>query len=267
MDTRTAQRIVLASMAAVVLTAEIRRIGDGTGPTILPPVGGLIAAAGLSTVASSAPDVAAKLALIVLVAQLATNGPTAMTVLAGVPANIAKPRNYTASTAAPSGAVDSFRTAASSATSGQPWWAPGLTGLGIGFGGSTPAGVSSQSDSGDGTVTWKTPAGTTVRTSPRFQARLGPLMATAQAAGIRLTGGAYRSHAEQVALYNAHCHGGVCNPPTAKPGTSRHETGDAIDFDNCQAGSPVFNWLKANAGQFQVYNFAKESWHWSIDGN
>jgi LAS superfamily LD-carboxypeptidase LdcB len=58
-----------------------------------------------------------------------------------------------------------------------------------------------------------------------------------------------------------------CHPPTAIPGTSRHEQGLAIDFANCQVGTAVNTWLKNNAARFKIYNYPRESWHWSFDGD
>jgi LAS superfamily LD-carboxypeptidase LdcB len=62
-----------------------------------------------------------------------------------------------------------------------------------------------------------------------------------------------------------------CDPPTARPGTSLHEQGLAIDF-TCDGGSVVdygdvcWNWLEANANSYGLYNLPSEPWHWSVDG-
>lgn len=120
------------------------------------------------------------------------------------------------------------------------------------------------------------PVGST-QMSARFAARWVPLAAAAAADGVILTGGAYRSNREQIRLREAHGCGGArlydssCkgNPPTAVPGHSRHETGDAIDVRLTGAGgrrSPEYLWLAKNAHRWQVYNLPSEPWHWSIDG-
>lgn len=61
-----------------------------------------------------------------------------------------------------------------------------------------------------------------------------------------------------------------CDPPTARPGTSRHEQGLAIDFHrngvSISSQSPEFRWLAANAERFGLCNLPKEAWHWSVDG-
>lgn len=117
----------------------------------------------------------------------------------------------------------------------------------------------------------------TTRMSKRFAARWVPMAAAAQAEGIVLTGGAYRSRSEQIRLREAHGCGGAriddrsCKgtPPTAVPGMSRHETGDAIDVKLSgpnQRTSPEYLWLQRNANRYGIYNLPSEPWHWSIDG-
>jgi LAS superfamily LD-carboxypeptidase LdcB len=59
-----------------------------------------------------------------------------------------------------------------------------------------------------------------------------------------------------------------CHPPTARPGTSQHEIGLAIDFDNCSSrGSACYRWLSGNAASFGFYNLPSEAWHWSTTGS
>ena len=55
-------------------------------------------------------------------------------------------------------------------------------------------------------------------------------------------------------------------PPTAQPGTSMHERGLAIDFDNCSRGTAAYGWLSGHAGQYGFHNLPSESWHWSVNG-
>lgn len=98
--------------------------------------------------------------------------------------------------------------------------------------------------------------------------------------GIDLGGWGYRPIQRQVELRAAHCGGSsddiwlkpafACNPPTARPGFSKHEQGRAIDFQwnggsiGPRGGEP-FRWLAANAPQFGFVNLPSEPWHWSID--
>jgi LAS superfamily LD-carboxypeptidase LdcB len=59
----------------------------------------------------------------------------------------------------------------------------------------------------------------------------------------------------------------ACRPPTAKPGTSQHEVGLAIDFSNCSSrSSACFQWLAGNAARFGFHNLPVEPWHWSTTG-
>jgi LAS superfamily LD-carboxypeptidase LdcB len=62
-----------------------------------------------------------------------------------------------------------------------------------------------------------------------------------------------------------------CNPPTARPGSSMHERGLAIDF-SCNGGGAIrygnecWNWLAAHADEYGLYNLPSEPWHWSTTG-
>jgi len=101
------------------------------------------------------------------------------------------------------------------------------------------------------------------------------LFDAAAADGLALSGGGWRSAAQQWALRHARCPsreydpGCVGRPPTAIPGVSRHEWGVAVDFTCAGAlvrhGDRCWDWLVANAGGFGIRNLASESWHWSGD--
>lgn len=58
----------------------------------------------------------------------------------------------------------------------------------------------------------------------------------------------------------------TCRIPTARPGSSQHERGLAIDFRSCWRGSACFTWLANNAADFGFFNLPSESWHWSTTG-
>lgn len=76
----------------------------------------------------------------------------------------------------------------------------------------------------------------------------------------------YRTYAQQVdcvrrkGLYSQ---GGKC----AKPGTSRHGWGLAVDLGGGanSNGTPQNNWLRQNAGRFGFRTIPKEPWHWQFD--
>jgi hypothetical protein len=114
-------------------------------------------------------------------------------------------------------------------------------------------------------------------TSPLWAEQVQALLEAAAADGVTLTGSSYRDRASQVLLRRAHCgssHYAVyempasqCSPPTARPGTSMHERGLAIDFHHCATHSTVcFRWLSDNAHRFGLKNLPSEPWHWSRDG-
>ncbi len=106
--------------------------------------------------------------------------------------------------------------------------------------------------------------------------QLAEMIAHAAADGIALDGWGWRSHEQQISLRAAHCAdiwttpASECNPPTAVPGTSRHEFGLAIDFHAGGAAlgstSPEFQWLSQHAATYGFFNLPSEPWHWSIDG-
>lgn len=61
----------------------------------------------------------------------------------------------------------------------------------------------------------------------------------------------------------------LCNPQTAIPGTSNHEKGVAVDFQNMSSKNANYDWLTKNAPAFGFYNDyakTKEYWHWSTNG-
>jgi uncharacterized membrane protein len=59
-------------------------------------------------------------------------------------------------------------------------------------------------------------------------------------------------------------------PPTARPGTSMHEKGLAIDFTcgggTISRGSACFDWLEGHAAGYGLYNLPSKPWHWSANG-
>ncbi|HEY9765446.1 MAG TPA: peptidoglycan-binding protein, partial [Chroococcales cyanobacterium] len=87
------------------------------------------------------------------------------------------------------------------------------------------------------------------------------MVAAAKADGVDLQiVSGYRTHAEQQALCDANP-----NPMfVARPGTSNHEKGNAIDY----LDSPgAWSWLKRNSTRFGFYNYPAEAWHYSLDGH
>jgi LAS superfamily LD-carboxypeptidase LdcB len=107
---------------------------------------------------------------------------------------------------------------------------------------------------------------------------LRSLLEAADGAGLSLGGGGYRSPSEQQRLREAHCPDpqrsppSSCHPPTARPGSSMHERGLAIDFTSSghliqSRRDAAYQWLARNAGRFGFKNLPSEPWHWSTTGD
>jgi len=120
-----------------------------------------------------------------------------------------------------------------------------------------------------------------IRVSASIADNLQRLLNAAAAAGINFSGGGYRDPAGQIAVRRNNCGSSdyaiyqmpasSCRPPTARPGSSMHEQGLAIDFtqggSTLTRGSSGYAWLKANAGSYGFRNLPSEPWHWSTNGN
>jgi hypothetical protein len=111
---------------------------------------------------------------------------------------------------------------------------------------------------------------------------LDRMLTAMKAAGLNPGGGGYRDPAGQINVRRNNCgtsHYAIyempnksCSPPTAKPGTSMHERGLAIDFTcggggTLSAGSPCHSWLRLNAANYGFINWPVEPWHWSTNGH
>ena len=72
---------------------------------------------------------------------------------------------------------------------------------------------------------------------------------------------AHRSREQQEVLYQKYLNG--TGNLAAKPGTSNHESGLAIDFTNTPGAHA---WLAKNAGRFGLKNLRGEPWHYSTTG-
>lgn len=120
-----------------------------------------------------------------------------------------------------------------------------------------------------------------IRVHTQIASQLRDLLAAADADGVNLGGGGYRDPSAQVALRRANCgssdfsiyqaSASTCSPPTARPGSSMHERGLAVDFTYngsliTSRSNPGFRWLDDNAGSFGFYNLPVEPWHWSVNG-
>lgn len=111
-------------------------------------------------------------------------------------------------------------------------------------------------------------------------AKVDAMLSAAKAAGHDIGGSGWRDPQEQIELRRQNCGpteydiyqrpSTECSPPTARPGTSNHESGLAIDFTcngtTMRVGDDCYNWMADNAGTYGFYNYPAESWHWSVDG-
>jgi D-alanyl-D-alanine carboxypeptidase len=98
-------------------------------------------------------------------------------------------------------------------------------------------------------------------------------------AGIKLSGGGFRTRQQQIALRIANgcpdiwtAPASSCRVPTAIPGRSLHEIGLAVDITSggraiTDRKGAAFKWLSANAGRYGFVNLPAEAWHWSITGS
>lgn len=120
-----------------------------------------------------------------------------------------------------------------------------------------------------------------IQVARQIAPRVDPLLVAADADGIKLSGGGYCSGQKQIDLRKKHCGtsrydiyekpSSQCTPPTARPGSSNHEKGLAIDFTHNgqlikSRDNPGFRWLARNVTRFSLRNLPSEPWHWSVDG-
>jgi LAS superfamily LD-carboxypeptidase LdcB len=133
-----------------------------------------------------------------------------------------------------------------------------------------------------GLATVTCPGGGSITVAGAISSDLQSLLDAAYADGVVLCGGGYRDPQEQIELRKAHCGtsqyaiyempSSQCSPPTARPGSSMHEQGLAVDFTcngdgTVSSGSTCFVWLSDHAASYGLYNLPSEPWHWSTNGN
>jgi hypothetical protein len=125
------------------------------------------------------------------------------------------------------------------------------------------------------------PDGDVVQVAGDIAGQVERLLNDAAEAGYSMCGYGFRDPADQIAVRRANCGtstyaiyqapSSYCSPPTARPGSSMHEQGLAIDFtiggSTIRSSSGAYSWLRANAANYGLYNLPSETWHWSVNGN
>ncbi|MCX6729084.1 MAG: D-alanyl-D-alanine carboxypeptidase family protein [Candidatus Saccharibacteria bacterium] len=127
-------------------------------------------------------------------------------------------------------------------------------------------------------------AGGNIRIATSVLPAVTAMLDAARAEGVELLpiSSGWRDPQVQIALRKQNCpdwqnsNADECSPPTAKPGRSNHEKGEAIDFGNmCFSpkgstscpGNKRWVWLTTNASRFGFKPLSSEAWHWSTTGN
>ncbi|HET9608410.1 MAG TPA: M15 family metallopeptidase [Acidimicrobiales bacterium] len=167
---------------------------------------------------------------------------------------------------------------AAQASAPAPSPAPTSSGGGGGGGGAPRSAV--QPVAG-GLATVSCPYGGSITVAGSIAGNVQALLDASAAQGVSLCGSGYRDPQRQIELRRQHCgtsyyaiyqmSPSLCSPPTARPGTSLHERGLAIDF-SCNGGGAIrhgnscWNFLAANAASYGLYNLPSEPWHWSTTG-
>ena len=143
-----------------------------------------------------------------------------------------------------------------------------------------PASVVTPAPGGLATVTC--PHGGSITVAGSIAGNVQALLNAAASDGVSLCASSgWRSPQKQIELRREHCGSSnyaiyympssQCSPPTARPGSSMHERGLAIDF-SCNGGGAIrhgsscWNWLAAHADEYGLYNLPSEPWHWSTSG-
>lgn len=115
-------------------------------------------------------------------------------------------------------------------------------------------------------------SGSTKGMNPGFAAALAKANAAMKAAGLgtfSISSG-FRTYDQQVALYKKYLAGK--GNLAAKPGSSWHEKGTAVDLNWSQLNNKQREWLRANLPKYGIkppswdFHYKKEPWHWTWAG-
>lgn len=140
------------------------------------------------------------------------------------------------------------------------------------------AAASSRRSGGGGAVTYNgslgtasCPTGGSITVDSSIVDNVQALL-NAAPSSLNLCGWGWRSSQRQQELWDEHNCDTGCTVPTARPGSSMHERGLAIDFTSSgqtmqSRSHPAYQWLDQNAARYGLYNLPSEPWHWSTNGN
>lgn len=106
--------------------------------------------------------------------------------------------------------------------------------------------------------------GVNIKVTSGFRPAYFPNLNTKSEGGVKVTA------QSQEDLYNQNCKNGKCSPATAKPGTSKHGNGIAVDFNTGSRGksfnplnTKVYVWLVKNSWKYGFVRTVKsEEWHY-----
>jgi hypothetical protein len=160
-------------------------------------------------------------------------------------------------------------------------------GTATGYSGGNPVGIrlcalpnlpSTSEESQPGTAYYVANANGNAIVNSRVSGAVFALVNSAKNAGrdIRASS-SFRTMAHQQALCNANpgCRSGNYTA-VARPGTSNHQLGIAIDFagitgtggqtcgTRATSTHPVYTWLRANASAYGMRQYSAEAWHWDF---
>jgi murein DD-endopeptidase MepM/ murein hydrolase activator NlpD len=118
------------------------------------------------------------------------------------------------------------------------------------------------------------PVGHTVTVAAGIAGKIQAMFAAAKAAGVTLSvSSSFRTAAEQIEIWNRHgCPNRAdnCAGEVARPGSSNHERGLALDFNNCASTSTAcYRWMLEHGDEFGMTH--SPTWHtdllhWSTNG-
>jgi murein DD-endopeptidase MepM/ murein hydrolase activator NlpD len=124
-------------------------------------------------------------------------------------------------------------------------------------------------------VELRDPTGTTVTVNASIAGKIQAMFQAAQRDGVTLSvSSSFRSAAKQIEIWERHnCanRADQCAGEVARPGSSNHELGLALDFNDCAStGTACNRWMRANGARYGMYHdpgWGSDLLHWSTNGH